>query len=49
MEYKKPYLILVDATTEVIEKIDNLDKETIKEFLIAAQKLAEEAYISYEE
>ena len=49
MEYKKPYLILFNSITDVIEKIDMLDKGTIKQFLMASQQAAEEAFISYDE
>jgi len=43
MEYKKPYLLLVEAINEVIRTIDNTETEIIKEYLVMAQNIAEKA------
>jgi len=48
-EYKKSYLILFNAVTDAIRKIDNKEYFEAKLMLIKAQIDAEEAFISFEE
>ena len=47
--YKKMYLLLFNAITDALEKLEELDFGTAKQNLIAAQQGTEEMYIETEE
>jgi len=45
-EYRKPYLILFNAITDALKKLENDDFEEAEKLLIQAQIDAEEAFIT---
>ncbi len=47
-QYKKPYLILFNAITDSLEKMNESDFCEAKRLLIQAQIDAEEEYVSFE-
>ncbi len=48
-DYNKMYLLLFNAITDALEKIEGQNYGDAKELLIAAQQKAEEIYITAED
>ena len=48
-EYKKPYLILMNACEDAIRAMDKGDAEAAQALLIRGQQQAEEAFLTYNE
>ena len=46
-QFKQPYLLLFRGVTEALTQLEQQNYGAAKQLLIAAQQLAEEAYISY--
>ncbi len=46
MDYKPLYLLLFNATTEALEKLDAQNYGDARDILIAAQQKAEDLYIN---
>lgn len=49
MDYRKLYLVMVDAAERAIEAIDGGDPLAAKKLLIAGEQRAEELYIESED
>ena len=48
-EYKKPYLILMNACEDAIRAMEKGDFKTARALLIQGQQQAEEAFLAYNE
>ena len=48
-EYKKPYLVLFNALTDIAAEIEKQNYGLAKQLIAEAQQQAEEMYISIEE
>lgn len=46
MDYKKLYILMLDASERAIEEIEKLNYGAAKEILIAAEQECEEIYVS---
>ena len=48
-EYKQPYLTLFNALSRIAEEIERQNYGTAKQLIIAAQRQAEEIFVSADE